>query len=322
MLYGEAGRFLGSMENCLIVDGADASRRAIGRRIAIRFLSGASRRPSSECSRLGPAKAALSPVRAADPPPVIQLGIYTMYQYLILISLLLIGVTDISMGQEIMLDHVWIHVVKDAPEAKALIDSGFQLAPRTAHHVGQGTSSVFFLFQNAYLELIWVDEPEVLRQKAPEFAATLLGGPKASPFGIGLRRVDPELDRMPFPTSPRWAEWMKEGTSIEVAQTGTEALTDPSIFVVPRYMGWDVTVASKPEVLAAAVHQLAFSEVTGVRLHGPGLPSPSPAVQYVFEHGLVQFKTAENHMLELEFDGGRQEKTLDIRPILPLVINY
>ena len=39
------------------------------------------------------------------------------------------------------------------------MDAGFTRVPEVATHSGQGTASVFFVFENAYLELIWVDDP-------------------------------------------------------------------------------------------------------------------------------------------------------------------
>ncbi|MFW9842748.1 MAG: hypothetical protein ACFFES_17800, partial [Candidatus Thorarchaeota archaeon] len=88
------------------------------------------------------------------------------------------------------LDHVYVCVAREAPEARLLQDAGLRLANDTAYHMGQGTASVFFFFENVYLELFWVDNMEELEQADKQFADKLnhvdSGG---SPFGLGLRRT-------------------------------------------------------------------------------------------------------------------------------------
>jgi len=72
MSYTE-GRSLYSLyyTDCIIVDGTDASRRAIRLRIAIRFLSGASRLAIKRLQRTAVPASKLASTSAADPQPVI-----------------------------------------------------------------------------------------------------------------------------------------------------------------------------------------------------------------------------------------------------------
>jgi hypothetical protein len=173
-------------------------------------------------------------------------------------------------------DHVWTHVTADAPEAKTLNDAGLRLLPTPIHHTGMGTASTGFIFNNAYLELLWIEDPHALSQAAPEFARSLLGGRGASPFGIGLRRAT-EDDEVPFETTTITAEWIKAGTSIQAARRAADRpLADPPIFVVPRHMAFP---EFKDQVADLQVNGLGLRDVSRVRIHGPGLSSIPPPIR-------------------------------------------
>src|SRR4051794_35874518 len=63
------------------------------------------------------------------------------------------------------LDHVFIMVDVGGPEANRLAEFGLtEGAPNT--HPGQGTACRRFFFQNAYLELLWVDDPIAAQAEA------------------------------------------------------------------------------------------------------------------------------------------------------------
>jgi len=108
---------------------------------------------------------------------------------------------------DLVIDHIYICVTKQAPEAKALQDAGMQLASGTDHHTGQGTAAVFFYFENIYLELIWVEDAEELKsadkQLADKFKNVTNGG---SPFGLGLRKRVPS--DAPEANMPRHEYWI------------------------------------------------------------------------------------------------------------------
>jgi len=56
------------------------------------------------------------------------------------------------------LDHVFILCDEGAPEAAALLRIGIREGSGNTHP-GQGTACRRFFFANAYLELVWVDDP-------------------------------------------------------------------------------------------------------------------------------------------------------------------
>jgi hypothetical protein len=240
------------------------------------------------------------------------------------VAALLWPLLAVSYGQQLAVDHVWIHVAKGAPEVKALADAGIQI-DRTSgvvQHKGQGTASVFVRFKNIYLELIWIDDEQLLRSVAPDLGHTLLRPSSTSPFGVGLRDLDSELAALPFDTLSYWSEWMRPCVSIAVAKRSDTWPTDPAVFVVPRYMRWDVRTAERPSLLGAVSHTPPLSEVTRIVIRGPGLPSVSPVVRSLLDRKLVDLAASKTHLLELECDNGVSNRTADLRPALPLIVRY
>src|SRR5262245_25204783 len=140
------------------------------------------------------------------------------------------------------LDHILIWVTKGAPEAKALEDAGLQILGETSRHIGQGTASRVFVFENTYVELIWIDDEQAASRNAARTGIDM--GVRAnwkqsgaSPFGIGLHRLSGATKAIPFPTIEYWAEWMKANTSIQFAQVISN-YKEPMYFVVPDYLAF------------------------------------------------------------------------------------
>ncbi len=223
------------------------------------------------------------------------------------------------------LDHLYICVAEGAPEASVLENAGLRLAGDTAHHIGQGTASVFFVFENMYLELSWVEDSVELagadQELAEKFNNAAEGG---SPFGLGLRRSEPITDSLPFQARSYYQEWMREGSSIEIAQTNHS--NEPEVFVVPTYMGHDsllaMATAARPELLEDLKHPAGIEKLTKIRISGPNLPGDSQTLAVLSERGIVTFGESTKQVAELTFDQGRHGKTIDARPDLPLVIHY
>lgn len=228
-------------------------------------------------------------------------------------------------------DHVFVWVSPGAPEAAALRKLGLHTDGQVHKHVGQGTSSVVFLFENAYLELIWVDEPETARRKNEEMGTNMIARSDwrrtgASPFGVGLRRL-PGAGDLPFPTKKYWAEWMKPDTFISIAESSAE-LKEPFYFVVPEYMAMPsgeqlrALLAAQPDFRKNLTHALGVRTLTAVRITTDRAGRFSSTAGALSEGGVVVLKRGRTHRAELTFDGGARGKTLDVRPTLPLVLKY
>lgn len=217
------------------------------------------------------------------------------------------------------IDHIFIIVPPGAHEAQVLQDAGFSLAPDTSRHVGQGTASVFFRFENVYLELIWVVDEEERDAGETEIATRMARRERnSSPFGVGLRTVEEEVtETLPFSTRSYQSAWMRPGTEIRLAND--VPWHEPLLFVLEGYMRW----TSLPAATRAQVtHASGTKRLTAVHLEGPGLVAPSTTLMHLAEAGLIHVESADEHKVEIELDNARTGQVFDARPTLPLVIRY
>jgi hypothetical protein len=221
------------------------------------------------------------------------------------------------------LDHVYVVVpdYQDASrrlaEAGITLDTGF-----VSRHEGGGTASVSALFENAYLEILWVEPTVPLeegnRSEVEELARAAAwseGGP--SPFGVGLRRTAGAPDSLPYSGDRETTEWAEPGTFFFSFHTSSDA--EPSIFVVPEYMALPTWIGqAHDEDPSLLDHGLGVSQITGVII-GTGSP---PAAAEEIELPVLEFNQSALPVMELVFDGGHQNTTLDLRPGLPLILRY
>lgn len=189
-----------------------------------------------------------------------------------------------------------------------------------------------FLFENAYLELIWIDEPEVARRKNQEIGTDLMARAAwrqtgTSPFGVGLHHRASGSSNLPFPTKKYWAEWMKPDTFISIAESSAN-LKEPFYFVVPDYLAVPSAeqlkqlLDSQPEYRKNLTHALGVRRLTGIEITTNHAGKFSETASMLSKNGVVVLKRRKSSHAELSFDGGTQGKTLDVRPTLPLILKY
>jgi hypothetical protein len=226
------------------------------------------------------------------------------------------------------LDHIFIWVTKGAPEAKALEAIGLKAFGEINQHTGQGTASKTYIFENAYLELIWVEDEQAAAKNAARTGVDMRARAQwkqtgASPFGVGLHYLPGIARTAPFPVMPYWAEWMKPDTSIEFAQSVT-TYQEPMYFILPAYLS--VSEAAIQEMLrrnssTIKTPGLDVKRITGVRITAVEKKLTSTAV-ILSRSGVVVTKGGKAAVMEITFDEGRQGKKFDLRTSLPLVIKY
>jgi hypothetical protein len=215
------------------------------------------------------------------------------------------------------LDHVIVCCDGGAPEAAELAAAGLVEGSSNVH-LGQGTANRRFFFRNAYLELLWVDDlPQARREPARRtrlWERWLRRKQGACPFGIVLRPVDPAADGAPpFPTWAYHAPYLPAQVSIGIA------LATP--LVEPEFL--HLAFATRPEAKHREPmnHPSGFARLSDVRI---GMPLPSDlqsqAARVVSAAGLVSFYDAPQYVMELAFDDGENGRRIDLRPMLPLVL--
>jgi TolB protein len=230
----------------------------------------------------------------------------------------------VAQAARVELDHVFIVVKPGAlGEIAALRSAGVNVGSDTRRHEGQGTASVAAFFENAYLELIWVDSTVAV---APEHKATARWFRDAaawrtsghSPFGLGLRRRPGDIDPLPVPVQREAAPWLGPDAAYEVLHQPSDSRA-ADFFVVPKRASVPTWIAGvrerEPELLR---HPGGGREITLVRLLG--LPKHQPAAFRILRPNRIEMARAAHPLLELYLDNGTKGERVDLRPVLPLVI--
>ncbi len=222
------------------------------------------------------------------------------------------------------LDHVFVVVpARGEPEIAALRSAGFWIDTVPARHVGLGTASVSVYLDNAYFELLWIDPrvevaPEWKRRMQWLARATDWRRTRASPFGIGLRRVAGFTSPLPVPVRLDSADYLNPGEAFEELNQPTDSFA-AELFVLPSSRAvpsWIHSAkAREPELFH---HPGGGRRVTRVRLSGPA--GQMPAALSVLEPGGIDHERSDSVLLELELDHGASGQRIDLRPLLPLVI--
>jgi hypothetical protein len=228
------------------------------------------------------------------------------------------------------LSHALISVTTGAPERRALEKAGFRIAPTVNRHDGQGTASVTIELLNGFLEFIYPD-PTV-----PVLPALQAGAEKFrlksawretgySPIGIVFDRTPATPEMFPFATWKISPDWMEKGTFIEM--------------MTPKEMpkAISLSISSHPasirerenEMLARDpikdemfIHPNGARRLTGLRVVAPSADALPPAAAYIAKLGLVKFDIGKHWLLEVTLDKGKQRKTKNLQPDLPMVIHY
>jgi hypothetical protein len=220
-------------------------------------------------------------------------------------------------GGGLELDHIFVMCEPGGPELASLAAIGLDGPPRRSRHEGQGTENACVVFENAFLELIWVHDEREARSplSAPtrlwdRWAARRAGG---CPFGIGVRPATPGATP-PYATWPYRPAYLPDGRSIDFA-AGTP-LDEPELF----FMAF---AGARPDFRELAQrHTLAPGPITSVTIESPRAAAPSPACAALQAAGIVSFVRADRHGLRLGCGARALGRSAELRPALPIVLDW
>ena len=217
-----------------------------------------------------------------------------------------------------VLDHFVLICDPGAPQADDLTALGLVEGSGNIHD-GQGTANRRFFFENAYLELVWVDDLSESRRE-PAFRTRLWERwmrrhDGACPFGIALRPDDPvdAEERPPFPTWAYHAPYLPAQVSIGIA------LATP--LVEPEFLYENFATSPKAKGREPLSHPLGLREMTHVRIGLPG-DAQSQAAKTAAGLAIASFADAGQYVAELFFDHGLKGESADLRPQLPLLLRW
>jgi hypothetical protein len=220
------------------------------------------------------------------------------------------------------LDHVFVCTDVGAPQADALARFGL-VEGKPNRHPGQGTANRRFFFENAFLELLWVDDPR--EAQGPDVARTGLWErwsrrtAGASPFGICFRpAAGTALDQPPFECWEYRPPYLPEPLAIHMSTDSADA-SGPLIF----YLAF-----GRPARSADAAHRqpldhpAGLREITAVTIAAPNFPDPAACQKLEELCSQVHFVSGAEQLLELEFHGAVSNRIADFRSALPLVFRW
>jgi len=246
----------------------------------------------------------------------------TRYRALV-VALNLFATQLLAQRPVLELDHFYIVVQPPASRAAdALRLAGIVVDTAIRHHDGQGTASMAAFFENAYLELFWVDSATAVdsahRSDVADFRrATNWRESGASPFGVGLHFVAGSAADLPVPARREAAPHLGPNMFYLLLRQADESQA-ADIFVVPATAAvtqWlDRFRGRRPNLFA---HPLGARRITRVLLHGA--PANRPRAMDL-DLGSLGFQVASTQYAIVEFDGARQGREWDLRPALPLVL--
>ncbi|WP_299377565.1 VOC family protein [uncultured Kiloniella sp.] len=204
------------------------------------------------------------------------------------------------------IDHLFIFVATpkkgETPnEALLLQDAGFRESYRR-DHPGQGTTNICYCFDNAYLELLWVNDTAHI--KSPLIKDTKLSERSqwretgTSPFGIALR---PEI---PFETWDYRPPYLPSGMSIPVAKTSLDP-RQPFIFTSPGGQRPDRWNDPKPLQKEAPI---GCHTISSISVNVPENCPSNPDLTTLKEQGLVELnlgRSTHKMTLSLADENGR-----------------
>ena len=226
------------------------------------------------------------------------------------------------------LNHAFIVVTTGAPERRALEKEGFRFAPTINRHDGQGTASITVELLNGFLELTYPD-PTVPVSPAFQAGAEKFRLRSAwretgySPIAIVFNRTPGTPEKLPFATWKISPDWMEKGTFMEML-TPKEMPKAISLSIHPAG-----TSEKENEMLARDpvkgwmfLHPNGARRLTGLRVVAPSADALPPAASYIAKLGPVKFDVGKQWLLEVTLDNGKQRKTKNLEPDLPMVIHY
>jgi hypothetical protein len=218
-------------------------------------------------------------------------------------------------------DHLFICIDIGADVAVDRL-TGWGLLEGSANtHPGQGTANRRFFFDNAMLELLWVEDeiaarsPQIERMGLWERWEGRKAG--ACPLGICVRPTgDPS--EVVFPNWAYQPPYLPPGVRIAVG-TNSQIVTEPLLFQIPFGQRPDRYTGDKIQPLA---HPIGTREITRVELVTPHADDRSPALQALLATDLIRLRWGKEYCLELGFDGELRGQSIDFRSDLPLIINW
>jgi len=210
------------------------------------------------------------------------------------------------------LHHFFILVEPEAKVADLLVELGLKEGARNKHD-GQGTSNRRFYFSNGMLEFLWIhNKEEAVNGPGRDLRFTeRANGPQASPFGVIFTRKDNSNLDMPFEGWKYKPDYFEPPWAFHVGANSNNLL-EPLCFYMPFI---------EPTTSACKTEEGTFKSISQVKICTPSEPT-SDVLEVADTADRLSIEHGNQHLMEITFDDWRCGRTSDLRPDIPLIINW
>ncbi|MEM9274641.1 MAG: hypothetical protein AAGA80_17010 [Cyanobacteria bacterium P01_F01_bin.143] len=224
------------------------------------------------------------------------------------------------------IDRLFLCVANGLEAISILQEFGLCFSNTVIKSSSQNTSSQVCFFKNIYLEILW---PENIQQQIDteiNFSARANWQyTKASPFGIGLRIKRPYLQSDNELIKQYFIRDLIIDEYLYYFRANQNNILEPFIFILPDYLEYNQMLAQNiSSQNRYTSHPLGVKNVTDITIQfQDGRRRCSKIIDVLNnDNNIFDIVRASEPLLELTFDHGRQNKQLDARPTLPLIIKY
>lgn len=199
---------------------------------------------------------------------------------------------------------------------KILVDFGLTEGEANSHPQ-QGTAVRRFFFENSYFEFLYISDLDDIKSSttkpAQYFERITANDNRISPFGICFRPNNNGLDFSNYKSWPYRPKFLPHPFKMDVYGS---KLNDPMFC----YMGFVSDESFKKRIPQR--HQIGFKDITSLCILSPYADLDSELKQDLDKAEMIKFKYNDTHILEITFDGAKQNKTHDFRPLLPVIFKW
>lgn len=214
------------------------------------------------------------------------------------------------------IDHIFVCTTAKVALSPAFQELGFHCPEHIVRNAKQGIASNIIFFENAYLELFWIEDGKVIEQSGTQAGINLTVRADwqqtgASPFGVALR------------CKPDFSEFENLNPFIHFAAENLSSTVEPVCFVVPDFItltSWLDCTSKKHQRLIS--HPLGIRNLTNVKITVNSDKEVSTTLNMLASNGVVTIAKGMYPLLELTFDNGAKGRVLDVRPVLPILFKY
>ncbi|MBU2713903.1 glyoxalase-like domain protein, partial [Zooshikella harenae] len=184
----------------------------------------------------------------------------------------------------------------------------------------QGTANRRFFFHNAFIELLYLDNPNEINNditKPTQLSERFISHKStASPFGICFRPESNTTNKaVPFKSWEYRPTYLPETLKVDV---GVAPITEPMWFFLSFSSRPDQQPAAKRQPME---HSVGFKKITSLHIFIPKDTYSEPALYANSTNG-IDLVTDEKHIVEIGFDNQICQKSHNFMPTLPLVFKW